>query len=490
MFASRCGIISRPGSEAAQSVPTLKGMPEQLGGAATAGNSPFSGNAAAVGGGVSVPAGTATPPTSGATVFSIGKSRKLAARGVYCPIPERDSREFRFSDFKSPTLRYHAKVPRVVRKAGTNSVRAGGQGVSDRLRFLSGEPLVSRQHQRQRARAFLPCVEALEDRTVPAAFRLGNALLVAGTNIIISDSGDNSAANTSAIFVFTTDGGMQSFAGDIAAIFIAGTSGRDQLIYFLGGHLETTIGGTTPQFTARASRDVFMNLTSATAKDTLILSLQGQQTFVGANYLFGILGGNKGNNLSVHGDNQTIDNASSLRLDLFGGSGGKDNITVNMSQLDVGPDFNPGFLGEAPLDSTHMKAAGPGSAAFQLNVNTGPFAPSSLGAGDTIVVNLDFYRFSQGQVTVNVSGGTQSTPDGSTSSNLVELLAVLPALTANDQMMETGGATPFNPGFQQSKPFLTLDGGTKDGPNTGIFTGPPLNPNVLVSDIQISRLVL
>jgi hypothetical protein len=229
--------------------------------------------------------------------------------------------------------------------------------------------------------------------------------------------------------------------------------------------------------------------------DGFVLNLlgdqNGEQTFVGANYLFNVQGGSKGgNNLAVHGtpNFMGIDAASSLKLNLFGGSGGQDNITVDMRNVEVGPDVSFGFAGEPPF----LTATAPGSAAFQLNINSGPFAPGNFkaGAGDKIFANLSFNQFSQGQILANVKGGTSSLPSSThggskNGSNHVGLVVRLPALTAGEQMMEP----MFNPNFQQSRPSLTLDGGGK-GPNTGIFTGPPFDPFVLVTNIQNPLFVL
>jgi hypothetical protein len=353
---------------------------------------------------------------------------------------------------------------------------------------------MSRQRNRNRVSAFLPRVEALEERTVPAAVRLGTALMVTGATIAISDSGDNSAANTSAITVVTNDGGTQTFAGDVAAIFITGNGVTNSVVYTLGGHAEARVDGTMPDFSTRASRSVVANLGPNSKGDAFVLNLlgdqNGEQNLVGANYLFDVQGGGKGgNNIVAHGppDFLGIDAASSLKLNLFGGSGGQDNITVDMRNIDVGPDVSFGFAGEPP----NATATAPGSAAFGLNINTGPFAPPNFkaGAGDKIFANLGFNRFSQGQILANVKGGTGSLHSGThggskNGSNQVGLVVRLPALRADEQMAEP----MFNPNFQQSRPFLTLDGGGK-GPNTGIFTGPPLDPLVFVTNIQNPLIV-
>jgi hypothetical protein len=321
---------------------------------------------------------------------------------------------------------------------------------------------MSWQRNRDRARAFIPRVEALEDRTVPAAFRIGSQLFVTGNFIVIGDSGDSSASNSSAITVFT-DGLSQSFAGDVSAIFITGNAGPsgDHVFYLLGGANEAPVGGSTNLLATRASRAVITHLASTT-RDSFLLNLQATQWFVGANYLFDLYGGNKGNDFFVHSDNVKLDNASTLKLNLFGGTGGKDNIAVNMNNLQVAPDTSPGFAGEASSGT----AVGAGTAQFLVNVNAGPFAPPTIGAGDKIYVYLGFNQISQGQIAADVKGGSRSlppsTPGGSSNgSNLVELVVNLPPLTSAQAASESS----VNSSFTQSKAFLVVDGGGK-GPNT------------------------
>jgi hypothetical protein len=293
-----------------------------------------------------------------------------------------------------------------------------------------------------KAERFRPVVEALEDRTVPTAFAAGNALTITGTNIVIIDTGSNSASNTAALTV-TSDGIKQTFAGNITSIFINGNPGGDSVVYVLGGNTEgQTSNPTGPQFlTTRAQRTITTNLDSS-ARDAFTLWFQPGQTFVGANYRFNVNGGSKGDNYLVHSEGLTLDNSSLLALNLIG-SRKSDNVAINMVNTDIGPSVSPGFAGETtPASGT---AVGRGGLLY-----LGVF---NQGSGSTLFADVDLTSDSQGFMVGDVEGGS--------SNNVVGLVVTRETFTPPNETVPTG--------FQQPLTLLQLVGGSGSN-NRGIAT--------------------
>jgi hypothetical protein len=281
----------------------------------------------------------------------------------------------------------------------------------------------------------------LEGRTVPAALLAGNSVTVTGNNIRVVDLGTDSASVTNAITV-TTDGTTKTFPGTVTSITINGNPGRDSVVYILGGSSEPLAGappGSPTFLVTRADRTVTTNLTSS-ARNSFTLLFQPAQTFVGAEYDFRVNGGAKGSNVAVRSNGLTIDTKSDLNLG-FQGTGGGDNMTVNLVNTAVSPAINPGFAGETPPPA--------GSAAGRnggLGVNV-----AGRGGNDRLFANVSLTDDSQGHIVGQVLGGAGN--------DLVGLIVNLPpALPAVARLT----------GFQQSQPSLMLFGGL--GVNTGIHT--------------------
>jgi hypothetical protein len=308
---------------------------------------------------------------------------------------------------------------------------------------------------RKRPASFVPRVERLEERAVPAAILTGTSLTVTGNNIRVVDLGTDSASVTNAITV-TSDGVTQTFGGDISSITINGKPGADKVVYTLGGSNESLAGapvGSPTFLVTRASREVTTKLDSS-ARDEFTLVLQPEQTFVGAHYKFTVNGGAKGNDYAVRSDGLTIDSKSALDLNLLGGEG-NDNITINLDNTAVSPAINPGFAGETPPSA--------GSAAPRIGLLG--FMVRGRAGNDQLFANVSLTDDSQGFVIGNVNGGVGD--------DLVGLIVDLPPPRPT-----VGKFT----GFKQSPPTLELAGGL--GTNTGIST-----TNVTTSGLDAHLIV-
>lgn len=243
---------------------------------------------------------------------------------------------------------------------------------------------------------FRPAVERLEDRDVPAAFLSGTTLVITGNAITIQDSGGNTSATAVTV---TTDGFMQTFAGNqVAVISIVGNPGGDNVTYLLGGNSEQNNQGESG-LVDRGGRTVNVRL-DPSRRDQFLLFLQPNQIFVGANYVFNVSQTAPSKNKTAAGINAfvtapglTIDNTSSLAINLSGGSG-NDQLTTNFNNVNVGPATSFGFMSEPPINSP----VGPGSSRLSIQEN-------GNGGTDQVFAYAVIQAESQGAFSANVTGG-------------------------------------------------------------------------------------
>jgi hypothetical protein len=292
-----------------------------------------------------------------------------------------------------------------------------------------------------------PEVERLEERSLPTVSLVGSTLTISGNNIVIQDSGSNSASSTAAVMV-STDSGSGTFAGNqVSVITINGNSGGDNVAYFLGGNSEQLASGKGPALlTARGGRTVNVNL-DPSQHDNFLLVLTSNQTFVGANYTFNVnenaaaAGATQaGVNLFVVANGLTIDNTSSLSINLNGGTG-NDQLVANLNNVDVGPASSPGFTGET--------GGGAGSSLLSITAD-------GNGGSDQVLVAEGLTADSQGGVFGSVNGGSKKS---------------VAALLANIAVPPPGAT--FTTG---TNPFLTLSNA-----GTGIVS---LIPFVFTSNVK------
>jgi hypothetical protein len=252
------------------------------------------------------------------------------------------------------------------------------------------------RHSGTRFSPFRPAVERLEDRDVPAAFLSGTTLVITGNTITIQDTGGNTSATAVTV---TADGFRQTFAGNqVAIISIVGNPGGDSVTYILGGNSEQNNEGLSA-LVDRGGRVVNVSL-DASRRDQFLLLLQPNQIFVGANYVFNVSQAAPSRNRTAAGINAfvtgpglTIDNTSSLAINLGGGSG-NDQLTTNFNNVNVGPANSFGFMGEDPRGTP----VGPGNSRLSIQEN-------GNGGTDQVFASFGINSNGVGAISATVSGG-------------------------------------------------------------------------------------